>query len=285
MPTLAPARKARPVSPHAVAPVRPRHALLPAQPAPRALPLRGLSRPVEVKIASEADEWEQAYRMVADSYRARGYEAGAPGLLRFTPFHALPDTATFVAKSGDEVVATLSLVADNVLLGLPMECIYREEVEELRRVGLQLVEVTCLADRDLSLREFVPVFTALMRLLSQYAVRSGSDAAVLTINPRHRAFYRKVMGGEPLGTPRAYPSVQNHPAEAYLLDPELMRVNAPGMYEQIFHMPLPDDAFLRRPMPLHLKRRFAALSTWPDADTFAEVFAFVEACGSPRRWR
>lgn len=257
---------------------------LPATASPRPVPVRGLARPVEVKIASEAAEWEDAYRLVADSYRARGYEAADAEGIRFTLYHALPDSTTFVAKRDGRVIATLSMVADNVLLGLPMECIYGGEVDCLRAAGRRLVEVTCLADRDLGLREFVPVFTTLMALLSQYAVELGADVAVITVNPRHRNFYRKVMGFEPLGPPRTYPTVQNHPAEAYLLDPEVMRFTAPEMHERVFETLLPAGAFRRRPMPTSLKRYFASCSTQTDPDALAELLGTIEEFGNPRRW-
>src|SRR5207249_229755 len=93
-----------------------------------AVPCAG--RQVRVKIAGEREEFEQAFRLLAKRYKARGYDAPGPGEYRFTPYHALPGTVTFVAKEGDRVVATLSLVPDNESLGLPMESIYGEEVEE-----------------------------------------------------------------------------------------------------------------------------------------------------------
>src|SRR5207249_986101 len=163
-------------------------------------------------------DWDQAFRLVAATYQARGYDPPDAGPVRFTPYHALPDTVTFVAKHGNAVVATLSLVQDNTLLGLPMQSIYASEIEALRQAGRRLVEVTSLADAGLDLREFVPVFMTLMRLLSQYGISQGADTWVISINPKHRSFYRKVMGFVPLGPWRAYPLVQNHPAEAYLLD-------------------------------------------------------------------
>jgi len=251
---------------------------------PRPVPVANVPRPLEVTIASERAEWEQAFQLVASSYQARGYEVPRPGGIRFTPYHALPDTVTFVAKHEQRVVATLSLVPDNAILGLPMECVYAQELERLRRAGRRLVEVTSLADSGLSLREFVPVFVTLLRLSAQYGIQQGADTWVISINPRHRSFYRKVMGFVPLGPWRAYPSVQNHPAEAYWLDVPLLQTNAPAMYEQIFSEWLPRDAFCHRPMPPDLVRYFGRHSTQTDSETIHEILGFVEHFGSPRRW-
>jgi hypothetical protein len=247
------------------------------------------TRDVRVSIASEVEEWEEAFQLVGDSYRSRGYVSPDTTGPRFTAYHALPDTATFVAKCADQVIATLSLVPDNTLLGLPMECIYGPEIAGLRQSGARLAEVTSLADRGLGLREFVPVFVGLMRILGQYTLSKGGGMWVITINPRHRTFYTKVMGFVPLGPCRAYPSVQNHPAEAYLLTPQLMKDNAPDMHRQIFGDALPEEVLEPRRMPAHLARYFGAQAGASDRKQIEQVLNVVADGRFPlregvRRW-
>src|SRR5262249_15939786 len=136
--------------------------------------------------------------------------------------------------------------------------------QELRRAGRRLVEVTSLADQGLNLREFIPIFIALMRLMSQYVLSQNADTWVITINPRHRVFYRRVMGFVPFGPQRAYPSVQNHPAEAYMLDLKLARANAPQMHQNLVGQPLPTEALLAQPMPTEMVRDFTNGSSHAD---------------------
>src|SRR4051794_30828706 len=66
-------------------------------PEPQSIPVPGIAREIQVKIASEPEEWEQAFELVAANYQERGYEASEKPY-RFTPYHALPDTTLFVAK-------------------------------------------------------------------------------------------------------------------------------------------------------------------------------------------
>jgi hypothetical protein len=235
-------------------------------------------------MASEQAEWEQAYQMLATNYQSRGYEPPTGKLVRFTPFHALPDTVTFVAKHGDRVLATLSVVVDNTLLGLPIESIYPEEIAALRRQGRRLTEGTSLADRDLGLREFVQVFVTLLRMAMQYARHVGSDTWLITVNPRHKNFYSKAMGFVPLGPCRACPTVQDHPAEAYMLTDELMRTNAPKMHQQIFGENLPRAALTPRAMPPDLVDHFARHSSQTDVPTIARIVEFAKRFGNLRRW-
>lgn len=258
--------------------------MLPVVRVPRAIPVRGVSRPIEVKIASTECEWEQAFQLAAASYQARGYETPGTSRLRFTPYHALPDTLTLVAKHHDEVVATLAIVQDNALLGLPMEGVYAEEIQQLRNEGRKLFEVTTLADAGLGIREFVQTFIRLIQLATQYHTSHGGDAGVIAVNPRHRSFYTRVMGFVRLGPCRTYAAVQDHPAEAFWITERLMRDNTPNMHETIFGQPVPREALFAPKMPRYLIRKFSVESRLCDPEQIEKLLALRDQYGSLRRW-
>jgi hypothetical protein len=244
----------------------------------------GIARGIEVKLARTVPEWEAAFRLVRENYLDSGYESPSPKLFRFTPYHALPDTTVFVAKCGEKVVATFTLVPDARPLGLPLESLYEEEVEALRREGRRLGEVTSLAATDLTQAEFVQVFTTMIRLMLQYHDRQGGDTWVIAVNPRHRAFYCKVMGGVSLGPRRAYKAVGGHPAEAYWVDPRVMAERVPKMHAHIFAEALPLEILTPARMPLDLIRHLAAQSSQFDALDVEQILSYVERNGNPRRW-
>jgi hypothetical protein len=148
----------------------------PGRRGPASIEVPGITREIRVKIASEREELEDAFRLLATNYRACGYENQSTGLFRFTAYNVLPSTVTLVAKHEDRVVATLSVVADTGLCGLPMESIYRAEIDGLRREGRRLAEATSLADQDLGIHEFVRVFKTLIKVGMQYHVRRGGIA-------------------------------------------------------------------------------------------------------------
>src|SRR5262245_52448561 len=75
-------------------PHRALHARL-AQPLPWSLPVPEPARDLHVKVASTRAEWEEAFRLVADNYQARGYETPEAAEFRFSSYHVLPDTVTF----------------------------------------------------------------------------------------------------------------------------------------------------------------------------------------------
>jgi len=251
---------------------------------PISVPVPGITKDIEVKIASEREEWEEAFELVAGNYRARGYEAASQKRFRFTPYHALPDTVTFVAKQAGHVVATFSIVPDNTLLGMPMESVYGQEIADLRLKGHRMAETTSLADTGLSVREFLQVFVALIKLAIQYHHTQGGNTYVITVNPRHKAFYAKVLGFQPLGPCRSYATVQDAPAEALWGNPAVVLANAPRMHEEIFGKPLPPQALMAPKMSRDLVRQFTNLSSQGDPACVEDLIAYRDRYGSPRRW-
>jgi hypothetical protein len=240
-------------------------------------------RRIRVGLATERAEFEQAFRLLARRYEERGYDPDGSAEFRFTPSHALPGTVTFVARDGDRVVATLSMVPDNAALGLPMESLYAEEVDALRLEGRRLAEVISLADDGLGPREFLRVFLAMIRVMFQYHVRHGGDSWVITVNPRHRSFYRKVLGFIPLGPRRSYSAVGGHPAEAYLLDVDLMRENAPAKHREIFGESLPLPMLTPKSRPADHAHYFGSRSSQAD---YLSILRVLAAGDEPRRpWR
>ena len=154
-----------------------------------------------------------------------------------------------------------------------------------RIVNAQLLIGTRSAlENSLGVREFLQVFTSIIKLMFQYHVRHGGDTWVITVNPRHRNFYTKVLGFVPLGPCRAYASVQDAPAEAYLLDRDLMRQNAPKMHDDIFGKDLPAGALIKPAMPSDLMRHFSADSTQTDLRQAQDILDYQAHYGSPRRW-
>ena len=258
--------------------------MLPIVRVPRSIPVKGISRAIDVKIASTQSEWEQAFQLAASSYQARGYETPGANRLRFTPYHALPDTLTLVAKHEDRVVATFSVVMDNTLLGLPMEDVYPDEIAALRHQGRRLAETTTLADAGLSIREFIQVFLSLIKLAMQHHRSHGGDTPVIVVNPRHRQFYTKMLGFVPMGCLRTYAAVQDHPAEAFWVDYDLLKVNAPKMYEEIFETDLPREAMFAPKIPRHLIRQFSEQSSLCDLDEIEKILEISKQHGSTRRW-
>ncbi len=191
----------------------------------------GISEAVHVRPAASRVELQQAYHLVYVSYLQRGYIDHNPSEMRFTPYNLLPRSATFVSMLADRVIATVSVVPDSPC-GLPMDQIYRPELDRLRRKGRKLAEVTMLADRRREMSRTLPMLLLLMKYVFDYAslLLEANDLCI-TINPRHESYYRRGLLFQDLGPLRRYPSVRENPALAKRLDLDHVREQCEGNEE------------------------------------------------------
>lgn len=186
-----------------------------------------------VRPAQSREEFEQAFRLVYQSYLDRGYIEESPQQIRLSVFNAFPTSVTLVSVVRGTVVATVSLIADTPV-GLPMDDVYHDEVQQLRNAGRRLIEAIMLADRRRELHRALTMLLQLMKRVYDYAtlVAHANDLCI-TINPRHETYYGNFLLFEPLGGLKAYPSVRNNPAVAKRMDLDHVRELYDGHAELI----------------------------------------------------
>ncbi|MFH1148800.1 MAG: hypothetical protein V1736_14005 [Pseudomonadota bacterium] len=175
------------------------------------LPLKSANRVSRVafKEAETNSELEQSRGLLYKAYLKKGYIRTDREPI--SGYEAGPHRKTFVAKDGDEVLMTLTLILDSHL-GLPMEKIYQSEINTLRLKGRKIGELSGLAGHEALCGRGMFIFLGLTRLVYSRAEQIGVDDICIAINPRHSSFYENVLLFEYLGGERPYPSVRNFPA-------------------------------------------------------------------------
>lgn len=193
-------------------------------------------------VAQSTDELAQAYRLVYKNYLRAEYIDPHSSEMRYSAHNALPSTVTFVAKLDDAVVTTASIVFDSPL-GLPMDMIYKDELDVLRQQHARLCEVTMLADRRRAGMRTIPSILQVFKLVLHYTLRyERTTDIVITINPSHEAFYTKYLPFSDLAGLKYYPSVKNAPAlakRAHLADLK-ERSKWQRLYEFFMNANVPD---------------------------------------------
>ena len=159
-----------------------------------------------IKWAETREELGDAFRLVYDEYKRSGYiSEEKPGNMFFYIHHLLPDTAVLLMRCKEKVISTLSLVPDSEEFGLPMDSIYREELDGLRRNDRHLMEACALATSE-NYRS-PNIFANLFRQSYWHAVYSGIDAICIMVNPKHVQFYKRILLFDELGVEKNYPRV------------------------------------------------------------------------------
>ena len=199
-------------------------------------------------VVTTLDDRRAALQLVYQSYIGAGLIEPNASRMRVTPHHLLRTTHTFNAVRDREVIATMTLVADSPY-GLPMECIFSENVAQRRTRGISVAEVTCLADLGKQGKCGFSVLVKLMGLVTQFAVRNEVDELLIAVHPRHAKFYQRFLAFEPMGDERTYPAVRNHPAIPLRMDLRRMSIDYPAANQRLFGDRFPDEDLEPFPIP------------------------------------
>lgn len=158
------------------------------------------------KIAEDLDELKQAFTLVYRVYLKSGYaEENASGML-YTVYHLIPETRVFIAKSFRKVISTLTQIFDHRLFGLPLDNIYRREVDKLRNEGRKVAELSSLATHETV--RWRNLFMYLCRMMYWYSSYNGVQDLCITVNPKHVFFYKNIFLFEVFGPEKLHPRVK-----------------------------------------------------------------------------
>jgi len=166
------------------------------------------------KIAETQNELESAFRLIHDAYVKSGYMNTSSSALRFGFFNAMPYTQTFLSKSNGDTIMTITLFPDSPL-GLPLDKLYKREIDTIREKGRYIAEVGGLA----SVVNNQNAILHLIKLLYYHAEELLKiDDLVITVHPKHKNFYKVILCFEEIGEIKSYPDVKDNPAIALRLD-------------------------------------------------------------------
>ena len=223
------------------------------------------TRQVSFQIADQIELVEASLQLVYTAYRRRGLIGSNISGLRVTPFHLHPKTELLVATKGGRVLCTSTLVYDNPELGLPIDRIYADEVDQKRSRGLRLAEASCLADNSHP-QTPLSVLLRLMAFTIQCAHHRGMSELLAVVHPHHADFYTKFLGFEMFAEVRPCAAVRNHPAAALALDLQDLAHRNPRAHRRAFQPCFPESSL--RPRPLSESVRDYLTYRWEDRIPF-----------------
>ena len=168
-------------------------------------------------IRTAKDEFQvSANRLVARCYADKGYISNQ--LNDQLTVHIDDAMTVCSAFQGERTVGTIAVRFESNR-GFNADLVFGHELAELRAGGLQLCEFTRLA-LDQDARDNKPVLARLFHLAYLHAYRlAGCELLVIEVNPRHVAFYRRMLGFQVRSEARLNPRVN---AEAVLMTLDLV---------------------------------------------------------------
>ncbi|MBI4343730.1 MAG: hypothetical protein HY601_02825 [Candidatus Omnitrophica bacterium] len=247
-------------------------------------------RPFEFREARSVDELKAASHLVYEEFLKRNYTRANATQLKLSLCHALPTTTTLIALYRNQtVVGTVTIVEDSPL-GLPMDEVYKAELDALRRQGHRLAEATMLAlDSHLFGRKVFTMFNPKKLLLTLRLFRTMFDylrsatatqTLVACFNPKHQVLF-DFLQLRPLGGLKTYSGANGHPTVARALNiAETERAAAAHpAYRFFYGRPSGARTFAKRVVlsPEALRSLFV-LQTPILASASATELAFIKQC-------
>lgn len=153
------------------------------------------------EIAANCDDLKAALTLVQKNFQREGYTRATKNGLRLTPYHLLPETLVAVAKQGEKVVATVSLVP-RTEFGVPLDSCF--PLDEFLKDKGRVVEISALAvDPDVRGQQGEVLYN-LMKFMYHCnvdVVRANTE--VIGVNPKMTPLYEAILLFEPIpGTQR-----------------------------------------------------------------------------------
>lgn len=185
--------------------------------------LEEIDRP-NIKIAESRDEWAQSFGLVYQEYIAAGYiKTPHPSELYLSCYNFLPETCVFIFRTYLTVISTLTQIFDSELFGLPMDALYRPELEDLRAQNRKVTELSALATPKETRWCNLMVFLA--KTMFEYSKLNQVNDICIMVNPKHVSFYKTMFLFDDFGPERFYNGV-GAPAVA-------LRANMDNIEEQL----------------------------------------------------
>jgi hypothetical protein len=141
---------------------------------------------LQIRLATSRGRRSRSSLLIQRMYSWRGYDTCADeDAARFA------NRVTLQACRGESVFGTISVNFDSDA-GLAADALYRSEIDAYRMAEAEVAEATQLAvDPEHGSKE---VLGALFHLVYLYCLLRGVSHLLIEVNPRHVAFYRRMLG-------------------------------------------------------------------------------------------
>ncbi len=192
---------------------------------------------LEFDVARTLDEVIDCWRVTYAAYLRQGLIEPNPFGLHTTPEALAANVAFALGRKNGTVVTTATAMIDGPA-GLPLDSVFPDELDTLRREHRRLMEIGLMA----SVLPIQPFGT--LRLAAHFGLHRDCTDFLCGMHPRRAKLYRRLFGMSPLGSVRMYPLATEQPVC-------LMR----GIYEVALHSSglfRRVGPFMQTPVPAHV---------------------------------
>lgn len=160
--------------------------------------------------ATSLEQVQSAWRLVYNRYSQMGLIEANPFGIHAVATAVGPHASVIWGPDGADVGYTMTLFRDNPM-GLALDSVYGEHLDDLRQQGRRLLEVGMLADRRENAARGIGALFSMMRWAIYYGLHNDLTDVLIGVHPRHAGFYIRCYGFEKFADATSYPLVKNAP--------------------------------------------------------------------------
>ncbi|MCM2283267.1 MAG: N-acyl-L-homoserine lactone synthetase [Desulfobacula sp.] len=175
------------------------------------------------RTALTPQDYLASFNLVYRVFVKTGFTRPGPTPFRIAPQHCNPESRIFVGfhteNNEEKLIYSISIFPDSAENSLPMDMVFKKELDTLRAQGRFLVEAGHLAaDPSYKMNDMtIPMLGN--KIMHQYVSRHlDADDIVMTIHPKYRWIYEDFLLFEKIGEIEAYGYANGNPALAMRLD-------------------------------------------------------------------
>jgi N-acyl amino acid synthase FeeM len=203
---------------------------------------------MDFHVAQSVEHVVEAWKLVYHAYYRTGLVPRNPFALHTHRHAASPGTTVITGQLHGLTICSISAYIDSPEAGLPLDSVYRDQLDTLRNRGCRLIEIGLFADRRDHISRQIGVLLELMRYACYYGVINGATDGIIGVHPHHAKFYTRLLGFETIGEEKSYAALSDHPVVLLRLDwtGQLAAAKLPRGLQYFIDHPLSADVFKRR---------------------------------------
>ncbi len=178
------------------------------------LPLIEKPKPSEytIKVANTLEERADVFRLAYQVYLSKGFLKANTNEWLVNDYDADTSTTILIVKDkNNRLVGSVTLVFDGYSK-LPAQKIYGKEIQILRTSKEKIAEISRLIINP-EFRNSKEILVLLFNYLAIYASHVMHYTCLsIEVNPRHKLYYKELLGFTEIGDEKPCPIVENAPA-------------------------------------------------------------------------
>lgn len=173
-----------------------------------------MPKPAEftIKVANTLEEREAVFNLGYKIYLEKGFVGENIQEWLVRNYDATKETVILIVQDKEKNIAgSVTLVFDGDC-ELPAQKMYREEIQSLKAKGSKMVEISRLIINP-DYRNSKEILLLLFNYLAIYSFHVKKYTCLtVQVNPRHKNYYKALLGFDEIGAEKVSPHLKNAPA-------------------------------------------------------------------------